>query len=129
LSDDERALIRNLQTHDLAESLRLRRAAHAKAANLPPEAFSLPFPGNQSSVVNNHASGWLKGSLLSTALLTLGGLAGAGLGRLPVNGDRPALPGPAPARPTPELKAQEYEIDFRVEGGELKVEPPRPVKE
>lgn len=82
MTDQERQLIKNIQTHDLAESLRLRRAKEAKEASLPAEAFSLPFPGNQTVHIHKTESS-LAGKLLPPLVgLLLGGGLTAGLSQL-----------------------------------------------
>ena len=108
----EKTLIQNLQTHDLAERYRLRRATLAKEAGLPVESFALPFPGNQVTTTNNSGGGLIRGALLAACLLAAGGggalgltqwLSGAGPARGPQGAEQPL--------PSPGLRgSQEYDI-------------------
>lgn len=116
MNDSERALLRNLQTHDLAEHLRLRRAKLAREAGLPAEEFAQPFPGcHSTTVIRTEGLGWAGKLLVGAAALGLFGGAGLGLTRL--------LPDPAvPPRPEP----IELRVRWWVEDGTVKtqVEPP-----
>lgn len=107
----EKSLVQNLQTHDLAERYRLRRATLAKEAGLPVEAFALPFPGNQvTTTTNNTGGGLVRGAVLSALLLAAGG--GGTLGGLRLLDRAPQAQGPdvtSPAAPGP-LAPQDFDI-------------------
>jgi hypothetical protein len=109
----EKSLVQNLQTHDLAERYRLRRATLAKEAGLPVEAFALPFPGNQvTTTTNNTGGGLVRGAVLSALLLAAGG--GGTLGGLHLL-DRAPQQGPdvtSPAAPAPRAP---QDFDIRLE--------------
>lgn len=92
MGEKERELIRNIQTYDLAEWHRLRRAQAAKESGLPVEEFAKPYP--ISSVQTHHhyyadtpsapapKKFWTLGSLITfvagvTALVLLLSSAGA----------------------------------------------------
>lgn len=77
MTPEEAALIRNIQTHDLAESLRIRRAAEAGQQGLPPQAFALPFPGNQVIHVGNSMN--LGQKLWQVASVILGSVVVSGV--------------------------------------------------
>src|SRR5262249_14241667 len=122
MSESEKELVRNVQTHDLAESLRLRRATRAKEAGLPPEAFSLPFPATVT--IHQHkevpdragAGGWLR-ALVTAAALFLGAGGGAGLTAL-------FLRQPA-GKPAEQTAPVQLRVRWWVEDGDVKhrVEP------
>ena len=82
MSDQERQLLKNIQTHDLAESLRLRRAKEAKEVGLPTEAFSLPFPANQTLHIHKTESSLVAKLLPALLGLLLGGGLTASLSQL-----------------------------------------------
>lgn len=106
MNDQTRNLLHNLQTHDLAENLRLRRAQWAREAGLPVEEFAMPFPGNTVNIVKQSPLAWI-------AAATLGlGTLGAALVALP-------RPGPLAAPPAP-LPNQEFRIRWWIEEGQVK---------
>jgi hypothetical protein len=112
----EKSLVQNLQTHDLAERYRLRRATLAREAGLPVEAFALPFPGNQvTTTTNNTGGGLVRGAVLSALLLVAGGggtLGGLRLLERATTTHAPELANPA-APTSGSLAPQNF--DIRVE--------------
>jgi len=111
MNPTEKALVQNLQTHDLAERYRLRRATLAKEAGLPAEAFALPFPGNQVTTTNHTGAGLIKGALLAAALLGAGGGGVLGLAHTldrfwPGRGRAVAQEPPSP----PDALAEDYDV-------------------
>ena len=124
MNEHEKALIRNVQTHDLAESLRLRRAQLAQESKLPPQDFALPFPANINAVYK--APSPLAGTLGTVGI----GLASAFLGfalahhfektkeegkvipPTPLVKESPAIP--------PVVKPLELQLRWWVDQGELK---------
>jgi hypothetical protein len=119
MTPQERGLINQCQTYDLAESQRLRRAILAKEAGLPPAEFGRPFPGNRVTITHNHLP---ESSMLKKlAPLLLSGLLGAGsAGALALaTGAIPkALPGASAPQSAP------HPVDLRVkwwlENGQIK---------
>lgn len=112
MSEEEKALIRNIQTHDLSESLRLRRAEHALQKGLPPEAFALPFPGNRVVIQQQNSNGlWWKVPLGIAGGLGVPLLAGL-LAWLLLQRPQPA---PAPQPPAP--SGWQVEIEYRDKDG------------
>jgi hypothetical protein len=117
MSESEKKLIRNVQTHDLAESLRLRRAVQAQEAGLPPEAFSLPFPA--SVTIHQHkevpdkggTGGWVR-ALVTAMALVLGTGGGAGLTAWLLR--QPAEP-PAPVQLRVRWWVEDGQLKHRVE--------------
>jgi hypothetical protein len=126
VNEQEKQLVRNVQSHDLAESLRLRRAVHAKTQGLPPESFALPFPANQVTIQRGDAGGlWWKVPLgVATGVIALSLPAIAALGVwLAVN--RPS-PTPAvvaePAKPPPVTQpgGWQWQIEYKDRDGNWK---------
>jgi hypothetical protein len=110
----EKSLVQNLQTHDLAERYRLRRATLAKEAGLPVEAFALPFPGNQvTTTTNNTGVGLVRGAVLSALLLAAGG--GGTLGGLRLLERTPETLAPALANPAAPAPFAPQDFDIRLE--------------
>lgn len=106
MNDKTRNLLHNLQTHDLAENLRLRRAQWAREAGLPVEEFAMPFPGNTVNIVKQSPLAWL-----AAATLGLGSL-GAAVYALPK-----LVP---PTTPAPAPPGQEFRIRWWIEDGQVK---------
>lgn len=134
MSWTERAqgLLQNVWTHHQAELMRLQRARLAKAANVDPDNYAMPFPPQQHVTIQPPPTGMLKGALLAAALLGAGGAgglaAGALSGQLAPFFSQPQVTQPAPA---PEAKPLRYRITFRTADGKpLRVEesPPRSEK-
>jgi hypothetical protein len=119
---NERALIHNVQTHDLAESYRLRRATRAREAGLPPEAFALPFPGNTVTTTTHTGGGMVRGALLAALLLAAGGGSTLALASW-LNGARPSISAPAPPAPVavaPDSKDYEIRLEEQQPDGSWK---------
>lgn len=95
MTEVERQIIRNIQTHDLAERYRLRRAIWAQEMDLPIIEFAQPFPITQT--VNHYHTPkerkpfWTAGNALTLLLFLLGlvVLAGVGLGIVAWNDSKP----------------------------------------
>lgn len=126
MDEKEKALIHNVQSHDLAESLRLRRAVHAKTQGLPAEAFALPFPANQVTIQRGDQGGlWWKvplGIATGATALALPALAAIGLW---LAANRP-LPTPSAtaesAKPVPVVPAGgwQWQIEYKDKDGNWK---------
>jgi hypothetical protein len=112
LDDVERKLIRNLQTHDLAEHLRLRRAQQAKSAGLPVEEFAQPFPGHHSTTIIRTEGPGLSARWLTTAAVL--GLFGTGAWLVHLLGVARPVPEPAPPDPV------ELRVRWWIEDGQVK---------
>ncbi len=110
MTEPEKQLLRNVQTHDLAEMLRQRRARLAREAGLPPENFALPFPGHHSVTIHR-TEGGSSGGLLP-ALVLAGLLAGAAVGLCRL------WPAARPA--PPQVEPIEVEIEVWNENGQWK---------
>jgi hypothetical protein len=142
-------------THHHAEQLRIQRAVQRKALGVDQQDF--PYPGavqitntttaapsssqpqpeprpqgsgsSRGTASRPDTTGWLS-SPLRAALLTAGCLLAGGGGAAGVSYltrlASPVVSAPgAPASATP--KPQEFDIQFHIEGGELKVDPPIPI--
>lgn len=133
MDESEKRLIRNVQTHDLAESLRIRRATLAEEAGLPANQFALPFPPaiqilrETPPVPSAPQSGgdglsWLTKTALVVAGLGLGGAGGAAATKLIATAVTP----PSATTPVDSIApSKEFIVRWWVDGAEVKthVEP------
>lgn len=114
MSPQEKELAQRAQTYHHYELRRMRRAAEAKQLGLDVHEFAMPWPGNHVSHTHHHAGGWLKGALLSAALL--GGGLGTGAwfasALLPNNGSDKATN--KSNDPRERTNVWDYEIDLEV---------------
>jgi len=118
---NERALIHNVQTHDLAESYRLRRATRAREAGLPAEVFALPFPGNTVTTTTHTGGGVVRGALLAALLLATGGGSTLALASWLNGGRPPSVPAPpAPVATAPDSKDYEIRLEEQQPDGSWK---------
>jgi hypothetical protein len=121
----------DLFTHHHAEQLRINRAIQRQKMGLPQE--DLPYPGSVAAsgnptTVYNQNGGWLKGALLAVGSLLAGGATMAVVGTLLKRSALPTAAASPPAAAAPQPKPREFDIQFRIEGGELKIDPPVPVQ-
>lgn len=118
--------------------MRLERARMAKAANLDPDNYAMPYPSNQHISIQHSNGGLWKGALLGAALLAGGGLGTMGvasaLGWLTTLKSTPEVP---PAQPLPATgaaaqlpRASRFKVTFRaLDGTPLEIKPLDPADE
>jgi len=136
-SERARALLQNVWTHHQEELMRLERARMAKAANLDPDNYAMPYPSNQHISIQHTNSGLWKGALLGAALLSGGGIGALGVasslgllsGFFPDQSAAPQAASPSPVPPVtpsltpieqpaaPVIKPQRFRITIRAADG------------
>ena len=127
--DQARMLFQNVWSHHQSEMMRIERARQAKAAELDPDHYALPFPSQQKVMIQQSSSGLLKGALIAAACLGTGGvgtvaaLHGLGLLEGAARILAPTAPQiPPAATPAPPANPTRYKVTFRtVDGREIPV--------
>jgi hypothetical protein len=61
-----------LLIHNQNQNTAMIRAAAAKAQGLDPNVYGVPLPGSNVTTTNNNSSGFIKGALLSAAMIASG---------------------------------------------------------
>jgi hypothetical protein len=129
--DRARSWLFDIFTHNHAEQLRIAREVQRKKLGVDQQDY--PYPGaiqgsGNPTTINYSSNGLLRGALLAAGCLLAGGGGAALLPLLSKPVPSPAATAPTTPEPrsaTP--KPQEFDIQFRIENGEIKVDPPIPV--
>ncbi len=121
MTPQEKELTQRSQSYHHHELRRMRRAAEAKQLGLDVHEFAMPWPGNQVTTNHNTGSGFWKGAVLASALLTGGLTGGAFLASqlIPKTAvDTPPViqPPVTPIEkpPTGKINIWDYDIDMQV---------------
>ncbi len=112
----------NMLTHDIAERMKIRRKGIASDAGLEPSYDVGTYPSEETTMIQGGGPGMVKTSLLTAALMGLGGAGVLGasqlLGVLPSSRAQPV-----DAQPPAAVVPADTEFDITVEtvDGKLKV--------